>query len=84
LCSWTAASTPRFADLALPFDPVPITLADVCPPGAKGEQAAELGCLIAVDAFDAQVQPVLGELRPSGTDRKSISSGLPSTPIDTP
>lgn len=30
---------------------------------AKGEQAAELCCLIAVDGFDVQVQPVLGELR---------------------
>ncbi len=30
---------------------------------AKGEQAAELCCLIAVDGFDVQVQPVLGDLR---------------------
>ena len=45
-------------------DPVPVTLADVCLPRAIGEQAAELGCLIAVDGFDVQVQPVLGELRP--------------------
>jgi len=44
-------------------DPVPVTLADVCLPCAKGEQTAELGRLIAADGFDVQVQPVLGELR---------------------
>ena len=44
-------------------DPVPVTLADVCLPRAKGEQAAELCCLIAIDGFDVQVQRVLDRLK---------------------
>ncbi len=45
-------------------EPVLATLADVHLSRAKGEQPVELGRMIAVDGFDVQVQPVLGELRP--------------------
>jgi len=54
---------------------------------AKGEQPIELGLLAAVEGFDVQVQPVLWQatVRPAQRgNRKSISNGLPSTPIDTP
>jgi hypothetical protein len=63
---WRMASETAEADLVAlgvgQGDPAPVTLADVCLPRAKGEQAAELGCLIAVDGFDVQLQLVLDEL----------------------
>jgi hypothetical protein len=64
--------------------PVLVPPADVDLSRADGEPPIEPGLLVAVEGLTSRCSRFLAGSGPSGTNRKSISNGLPSTPIDTP